>query len=499
MSGAPPPFRSHQDLQKEVVRSNNNNVVKLSLPTSLIEDFSSKYPSIKSPFDLLDETIDMVVGENVILKGDLNIEHLIRIDGILEGHITAPRQAGIIIGEKGSVLGNILNFTACYINGKVVGDITADSIVLGPTAIVHGNIKCMSLETGHNVTIVGDLNINPMESPCSIENDTEEETDNIENDNNHIDSNQHEEIVNETKTTSERKDSLIASKNNNSTKESKESLGKKEKKPKNSTLLIIDPQVDFHFGGTCAVQGADEDAEKIAELIKDNIDKIDEVFVTLDSHHRLHIAHSYFWINNAGESPPPYTEITVEHMDNKTWFPRNEIAHEKCYEYLQALKNGKEGRQQLLIKPEHCLIGTEGHAVVSCVNDALQDWAKQRLRKVNYFLKGMNCYTDMNSAFVADVEIPEDPSTFLDPNMLKKLLSREKLVICGSKMSPCLNFTTRDIITHWNGDLSKVVVVRDGEHNKQNNTVKSLSDQFWEFCETKHINVFRPNEVFLQH
>jgi nicotinamidase-related amidase len=160
---------------------------------------------------------------------------------------------------------------------------------------------------------------------------------------------------------------------------------------------------------------------------------------------------------------------------------------------------GKEGRQQLLIKPEHCLIGTEGHSVVNCVNDALQDWAKQRLRKVNYFLKGMNCYTDMNSAFVADVEIPEDPSTFLDPNMLKKLFSREKLIICGSKMSPCLNFTTRDIVNNWSGDMSKIIVVRDGEYNKQTNTIKTTSDHFWDFCDTKQINVCRSTEVFLHH
>jgi nicotinamidase-related amidase len=352
-----------------------------------------------------------------------------------------------------------------------------------------------------------------MESPCTIEdtpvevsNDTTKQiNDTIDNDDN-----KQKEIANQTPTsevtalantspTKESRDSIISKKENSSpTKEGRDSIiGKKEKKPKNSTLLIIDPQVDFHFGGTCAIQGADQDSEKIAELIKENIDKIDEIFVTLDSHHRLHIAHSYFWINNAGDSPPPYTEITLEHMDNKTWFPRNEVAHEKSYEYLQALKNGKEGRQQLMIKPEHCLIGTEGHSVVSCINEALQDWAKQRLRKVNYFLKGMNCYTDMNSAFVADVEIPEDPSTFLDPNMLKKLMSREKLVICGQKLSPCLNFTTRDIVAGLNGDLSKIVLVRDGEYNKQNNAIKTTSDQFWEFCELKQIHVYRPTEVFL--
>ena len=50
-------------------------------------------------------------------------------------------------------------------------------------------------------------------------------------------------------------------------------------------LLIIDPQVDFHPGGSLAVQGANEDSARIASLISENIQDIDEIYVTLDSHH----------------------------------------------------------------------------------------------------------------------------------------------------------------------------------------------------------------------
>ena len=50
-------------------------------------------------------------------------------------------------------------------------------------------------------------------------------------------------------------------------------------------LLIIDPQVDFHPGGSLAVQGANEDSARTASLILENIHDIDEIYVTLDSHH----------------------------------------------------------------------------------------------------------------------------------------------------------------------------------------------------------------------
>ena len=50
-------------------------------------------------------------------------------------------------------------------------------------------------------------------------------------------------------------------------------------------LLIVDPQVDFHEGGSLAVPGACADAARIARLIVDHSQDIDEVVVTLDSHH----------------------------------------------------------------------------------------------------------------------------------------------------------------------------------------------------------------------
>lgn len=60
-------------------------------------------------------------------------------------------------------------------------------------------------------------------------------------------------------------------------------------------LLIIDPQIDFHPAGgvgslahpqgSLAVAGANEDTHKISQLILKNIEKFDEIVVTLDSHH----------------------------------------------------------------------------------------------------------------------------------------------------------------------------------------------------------------------
>jgi hypothetical protein len=76
-----------------------------------------------------------------------------------------------------------------------------------------------------------------------------------------------------------------------------------------TTLLIIDPQNDFHPGGTLAIPTADEDDERTAAFIRDNVNDIDRIVITLDSHQRIHIAHGLFWRNDAGEHPPPLTQI----------------------------------------------------------------------------------------------------------------------------------------------------------------------------------------------
>ena len=50
-------------------------------------------------------------------------------------------------------------------------------------------------------------------------------------------------------------------------------------------LLLVDPQVDFHPGGSLAVAGADLDSDRIARLILSKKNEIDEIVVTMDSHH----------------------------------------------------------------------------------------------------------------------------------------------------------------------------------------------------------------------
>jgi nicotinamidase/pyrazinamidase len=230
-------------------------------------------------------------------------------------------------------------------------------------------------------------------------------------------------------------------------------------KNKNNILFIIDPQNDFHPGGTLGVPGANEDSARIADFIRNNIDAIDEIYVSLDSHHRIHIAHGVFWKNNAGEHPPPFTLIQSEDVTAGTWTPVDDSKREYALEYTRALE--EKGRFVVCIWPEHCLIGTKGHAVVPVLNEALQEWVCSTMKPVEYINKGMNCLTEMYSAIAAEVPLPEDPSTNTNHQLIERLHKADKLFFCGEAKSHCVNYTMRDIASHWKKDHSALVLLND--------------------------------------
>lgn len=224
-------------------------------------------------------------------------------------------------------------------------------------------------------------------------------------------------------------------------------------------LFIIDPQIDFHPGGNLGVPGAHEDSANIAEFIRTNASEIDEIIVSLDSHHRIHIAHGVFWKNAEGEHPPPFTLIRHVDVLSGVWGPVDpeQLPHVKAY--TKALE--EKGRFVVCIWPEHCLIGTEGHAVIPVLNEALQEWVTAKMKPVDYVYKGMNCLTEMYSALAAEIPIEDDPSTSLNQGLVDHLHTADRVLICGEAKSHCVNYTMRDLAKNWKKDLSALTLLKD--------------------------------------
>ena len=232
------------------------------------------------------------------------------------------------------------------------------------------------------------------------------------------------------------------------------------------TLLIIDPQNDFHPGGTLAIPTADSDAERIATFIRRHVHEIDRIIITLDSHQRTHIAHGIFWASESGARPPPFTLITSDDVARGTWRAADASKQAAAEEYVRSLE--ERGRFKLCIWPEHCLIGSPGHAVRPAILAAVDEWAEARMREVTFVWKGQNCLTEMYSALRAEVPVSSDERTLLNEGLLRSLKGR-RVLVCGQALSHCVNFTVRDLVASYEADgadgadrLASIGILRDG-------------------------------------
>jgi cytoskeletal protein CcmA (bactofilin family)/nicotinamidase-related amidase len=447
-------------------------------------------PVFKSGLDLLNETPDMVISESVKFQGDLKFEKLVRIDGTVTGHVHAPRNAGLIVGETGTLIGSVRGLGVVLVEGKVIGNINAESMTLMDTGSVHGDIACRSVDIKPRSVISGQLHISAFDPFAALDAETgqiiptkksskffgEEEGAIIEDDEDAI---------------------AAAIKAEQMVADHEDWEDDEETPPSRVSLFIIDPQTDFHSSGTCPVPNADEDAEMIAEFIMQNIRIIDEIYVTLDSHHRMHIAHAIFWENEAGEQPPLYTVIVAADVEEGRWRPRDHSLTGHCKYYLRELESNGKGLQ-LVIKPEHCLIGSLGHTVVPVINDALQDWAESRMRKVAYMYKGTNCITDMTSALSADMEIPDDPTTGIDGMLMQRLEFNTKLLVCGQSLSHAVNFTMRDLLSRWQKDPSRICILNDCTSENPDLAPAFDSDKFYREMQKAGVTVVPSYEALLE-
>ncbi|MFK5969795.1 MAG: hypothetical protein QM487_06705 [Candidatus Marithrix sp.] len=127
------------------------------------------------------------------------------------------------------------------------------------------------------------------------------------------------------------------------------------------SLLIIDPQNDFcNPNGALFVPGANEDMQRFSTWIQES--QLDEIYVTLDSHHLFDVAHPIFWQNSKGKNPAQFTIITANMVKNGEWVPTIPALTDRMINYVETLENND--RYPLCIWPPHCLIGSWGYGIV---------------------------------------------------------------------------------------------------------------------------------------
>ncbi len=235
-------------------------------------------------------------------------------------------------------------------------------------------------------------------------------------------------------------------------------------------LLVIDPQNDFcdlpearrPAGSAPAlpVPGADADMQRLAALIGISGTAIDAITVTLDSHHRLDVAHPTFWRHGDGAEVPPFTEITAAQVRGGAFQPRDTASTPRALAYLDALE--ARGRYTLMVWPVHCEIGSWGHAVHAAVAAACRAWEARGGRSVQSVRKGENRWTEHYSAVLAEVPDADDPHTQLNTALIADLDRADRILIAGEASSHCVRATTEHIVANLPGGRpERIALVTD--------------------------------------
>ncbi len=228
-------------------------------------------------------------------------------------------------------------------------------------------------------------------------------------------------------------------------------------------LLIIDPQRDFCDGpsaGSLPVPGAHADMVRLAALVDRLGPRIESIQVTLDSHQFYHIANPIWWTDASGASPAPFTVISVACVETGRWRARHPQAQPHALAYVREL--AEKGNYPLTIWPPHCLIGTPGHAVHEDLMAALLRWAGNAAAAIAFITKGGNPDTEHYSAFRAEVEIPQDPATGANPDMLRFIQEADRVAISGEAKSHCVRATVTDLANALAPDqIRKLVFLGD--------------------------------------
>ena len=147
---------------------------------------------------------------------------------------------------------------------------------------------------------------------------------------------------------------------------------------------------------------------------------IDQIVMTLDTHHRLHIAHGAFWTNADGESPSPFTLVSKEDVETSKWLPWDVTLVDYVVDYIEKLE--VSGKFKLCVWPEHCILGSRGHAVTAPMLKAANDWSVMHMKNIQYVHKGQDNLTEMYSALSAEVPLDSDTNTHYNTALQQSLL-----------------------------------------------------------------------------
>jgi cytoskeletal protein CcmA (bactofilin family) len=120
---------------------------------------------------------ESVLAPSLTVKGDVDFEGALRIEGEVRGRITG--QGRLVVNRGGRVIGDIVA-AVVVIQGRVQGNIVAaDRLQIEDGAEVIGDVKAGRMVVAEGAKLLGRLDVNSeaLELPVSVENEKAAEPD----------------------------------------------------------------------------------------------------------------------------------------------------------------------------------------------------------------------------------------------------------------------------------------------------------------------------------
>ena len=102
------------------------------------------------------QSISTLISEGSVLDGNLKAPAFARIDGQVTGDVMVDE--GLIVGEKGSVLGNIIT-KELVVYGTITGNLQVNSLEIKATGKITGEIRTQILEVENGAVYNGSLSM----------------------------------------------------------------------------------------------------------------------------------------------------------------------------------------------------------------------------------------------------------------------------------------------------------------------------------------------------
>lgn len=253
-------------------------------------------------------------------------------------------------------------------------------------------------------------------------------------------------------------------------------------------FLAIDVQQDFMDNGALGVPGAHGDVERITQFIYNNMDKIANIAVSIDTHTPHQIFHPCWWIDENGNNPAPYTAITLADLDSGKW--RAVINPNASRDYVEHLE--KDGKKTLVVWSYHCLQGTTGAALENQFANMVYFHSVAKKAVTQRLVKGQDPMSEMYGIIKPEY----DTKNYINIDFLNKLEKYDKIIISGEAKSHCVLESIKQMLEYYkdNLEVTKKVYILEDCMSVIPGFEDSTEQAFEDFKTTYHVNMVKSTE-----